>query len=64
MSNNNDTGASIVGCLLSIYAIVSQIMSVVFFVQYCKGDDSLVEIIFIDSVLSELKGILWIFFIW
>ena len=51
--SNNDTGASIVGWLLSIYAIVSQIMSVVFFVQYCKADDSLVEIIFIDSVLSE-----------
>lgn len=62
MSYNN-VGSSIVGCLLSIYAIVSQIMSVVFFVQYCKADDSLVEIIFIDSVLSELKGILWIFFI-
>ena len=39
-------------------------MTVVFFIQYCKADDSLLEIIFIDSILSELKGLLWIFFIW
>ena len=45
------------------YFIVSQIMTLVFFIQYCRTD-SIVEIIFIDSVLSEIKGLLWIFFIW
>ena len=39
-------------------------MTVVFFVEYCKKDDSILEIVFIDSVLSELKGLFWIFFVW
>ena len=47
-----------------IYLIVSQIMTVVFFIQYCRTDDSLLKIILIDPILSELKGLLWIFFIW
>ena len=48
--------------LIWAYGIMSQIMSLVFFVRYCRTD-SLLEIIFIDTWLSELKGILWIFFI-
>lgn len=48
--------------IAGLYTIVSQIMSFVFFVQYCRTD-SMFEIIFIDSWLSELKGIFWIFFI-
>ena len=60
----DDTLSGILGFLLWGYGIVSQIMSLVFFTQYCKSDDSLLEIIFIDSVLSEIKGLLWIFFIW
>ena len=60
----DDTLSGILGFLLWGYGIVSQIMSLVFFIQYCKSDDSLLEIIFIDSVLSEIKGLLWIIFIW
>ncbi len=60
----DDTLSGIIGLFLWGYGIVSQIMSLVFFIQYCKSDDSLMEIIFIDSVLSEIKGLLWIFFIW
>lgn len=52
----------ILGILAGLYAIVSQIMTLVFFVEYCKVD-SLLEIIFIDPICSEFKGILWIFFI-
>lgn len=62
-NNAGDYLSMIAGLLFSLYIIVSQIMSVVFFIQYCKSDDSLPEIIFIDSILSELKGLLWIFFI-
>lgn len=54
---------NILGFLYAIYLIMSQIMSVVFFIQYCRTD-SLLEIIFIDSFLSEFKGLLWIIFIW
>lgn len=38
-------------------------MSVIFFIEYCRTD-SIVEIIFIDAILSEIKGLLWILFIW
>lgn len=62
--DRNETSGAILGFLLMVYTIVSQIMSLVFFIQYCKSDDSLVEIIFIDSILSEIKGLLWVFFIW
>ena len=49
--------------ILLIYIIISQIMTVVFFLEYCKKD-SFLEIVFLDSILSEFKGLLWIFFIW
>ena len=54
---------NILGFLYAIYLIMSQIMTVVFFIQYCRTD-SLLEIIFIDSFLFEFKGLLWIIFIW
>ncbi|ERJ75044.1 hypothetical protein HMPREF9148_02150 [Prevotella sp. F0091] len=51
------------GCLLYLYGIISQIMTIVFFIGYCRTD-SILEIIFIDGIISEAKGLLWIFFIW
>lgn len=54
---------NILGFLYATYLIMSQIMTIVFFVQYYRAD-SLLEIIFIDSFLSEIKGLLWIIFIW
>jgi len=54
---------SFLGILAWLYAIMSQIMTVIFFVQYCKTDP-LWEILLIDPILSEIKGILWIIFIW
>ena len=63
MSEGKNSGSNFLGILMWLYGIISQIMAIVFFVQYCK-QDSIVEIIFIDSILSEIKGILWIFFIW
>ena len=53
---------SIIGILIWIYGIISQIMTLVFFVQFCRTD-SFLEILFIDLWLSEIKGLLWIFFI-
>lgn len=61
MEKKNPFGI-VFGFLIWAYGIMSQIMSLVFFVRYCRTD-SLLEIIFIDTWLSELKGILWIFFI-
>ena len=46
-----------------MYVIVSQIATLVFFIGYCRTDPIL-KIILLDSILSEIKGVLWIFFIW
>lgn len=46
----------------TIYMIVSQIMAFVFFIQFCKTDPIL-KIILVDSWYSEIKGLLWPFFI-
>jgi hypothetical protein len=54
---------NIFAVIMWIYGIISQIMSLVFFIDFCRTD-SFLQILFIDTWLSELKGILWIFFIW
>lgn len=59
-----DLGQTILGIILWLYGIMSQIMAIVFFIGYCRSNDSILEIIFIDSWLSEIKGLLWIIFIW
>lgn len=50
--------------IIVAYIVMSQIMTVVFMVQFCQSDDSIARIIFVDTWLAELKGWLWIFFIW
>ena len=59
----HNIGSTILGFLVWVYMIVSQIMAIVFFIQYCRID-SLLKIIFIDTWLSEIKGLLWILVIW
>ena len=55
---------SVGGFLVGIYLLISQIMSIIFFVDVCKEWDSLLGIIFLGPLVAEFKGILWIFFIW
>ena len=52
----------LIGTIIWIYGIISQIMTFVFFVGFCKTD-SFLQILFVDTWLSEIKGLLWIFFI-
>jgi lipid-A-disaccharide synthase-like uncharacterized protein len=59
-----DLGKMILGIIFWLYSIISQIMTVVYFIEYCRTDDSLLKIILLDPILSEIKGILWIIFIW
>lgn len=63
MSNRDDSGSNIWGIIFGIYMLISQIMTVIFWIRYCKADDSILELIFIDPIISEIKGLLWIFFI-
>lgn len=62
MGENNSSSA-VLSFVIGIYMLISQIMTLVFFVDYCKADDSLLKIIMVDPILAELKGLLWIFFI-
>lgn len=54
---------SVVTALLWIYGIISQICTVYFWWQYAK-EDSFISVLTVDVLLAELKGLLWIFFIW
>jgi len=49
--------------LLGIYILISQVMTIVFFIDICKVWDSFVGIILFGPIWAELKGLLWIFFI-
>lgn len=62
MGENNSSSA-VLSFVIGIYMLISQIMTLVFFVDYCKADDSLLKIILVDPILAELKGLLWVFFI-
>lgn len=59
----NNSSSAVLSFVIGIYMLISQIMTLVFFVDYCKADDSLLKIILVDPILAELKGLLWIFFI-
>lgn len=61
--DTENKASGVFGCMMSLYLLASQIATIVFFIGYCRTD-SLLEIIFIDSILSEIKGLIWIFFIW
>ena len=54
--------SGILGFIIGAYLLISEIMSVVFFIGYCKID-SIARIIFVDAWLSHVKGYLWPFFI-
>lgn len=58
-----DALITVLGIIGTLYFIISQIMSVIFFVGYCRSDDSMLKIIIVDPILAELKGLLWVFFI-
>lgn len=61
--NRTKTGQNAIGFLLWAYFIVAQIMAIYFWWQYAK-EDSFLATISVDVLLAELKGFLWIFFIW
>ena len=50
--------------LAVIYFILSQIFSIIFFVDICKEWDSWVAIIFVGPIWAEIKGLLWIISVW
>jgi 6-phosphogluconate dehydrogenase len=63
MSKASEIGSNVFGVVAGLYFFVSQIMSVYFWWQYAKVDNFLITIT-LDVFIAELKGFLWIFFIW
>lgn len=61
MDSENNV-SSVLGCLVGLYFFIAQIAAAIFFIEYCRTD-SILEIIFLDTFFSEIKGLLWIFFI-
>ena len=51
------------GILLGIYGLISQIFSIIYFIDICKEWDSLLAIILVGPFVAEFKGLLWIFFL-
>ena len=59
MENNSNVGS----ILLMIYFIISQVATLYFWWEWAQHH-SFLSTLFIGPFVSELKGILWIFFIW
>jgi hypothetical protein len=62
--NNSSFWGALLAVLYWIYGIVASISTIVFFIEYCKEWDSIIKIIFLGPILSALKGMLWIIYIW
>ena len=61
--NNSSSGWDVfLGLVFGLYIVISQVMTVIFYVEYVKADD-IWEAITIDPILAELKSLVWPFFI-
>ena len=49
--------------LIWAYLAISQVMSIIFFVELCKDWDNILGIIFLGPIVAEFQGLLWPFFI-
>lgn len=50
--------------LAGIYLIISQVMSIIFYIDICREWDSILGIILFGPFVAEFKGLFWIFTIW
>ena len=60
--STSDTLQTILGAVIGIYFIISQIITIVFWWKMMK-EDSFFMGIFVDPFIAEFKGLLWPFFI-
>jgi len=61
--SNNDSGSGFFMILYYIYMVVSQIFTLYFWWQWAQ-DHGFWNSILIGPIVGEIKGLLWIFFIW
>jgi hypothetical protein len=63
MSYDSESQSNFGTKILAIYLFISQLYTLLNWWQYIKAD-SFITSITIDPILAELKGLLWIVFIW
>jgi hypothetical protein len=61
--SNNESKTNILSIAGIIYLVISQIMMLYFWYDWTQGHGFLSSC-FIGPIVAELKGLLWIFFIW
>jgi hypothetical protein len=61
--SNNENGIGFFGIILYLYLIISQIATLYFWWEWAQNNGFWSSII-IGPIVGELKGLLWIFFIW
>ncbi|HRL70223.1 MAG: hypothetical protein KA463_02625 [Flavobacterium sp.] len=61
MSYNNGTNIWVI--IGYIYLIISQFMAIYFWWQWAN-ENSFLSSILVGPVVGEIKGLLWIFFVW
>jgi hypothetical protein len=61
--SKNDNGSNVLSIIGVIYLIISQIMTCYFWWQWAQGHGFWSSML-IGPLVGELKGLLWIFFIW
>lgn len=61
--SNNDGGTSMIKIIAYLYLFTSQIMTLYFWWLWAQ-DHGFWSSIFIGPIVGEIKGLLWIFFVW
>jgi hypothetical protein len=61
--SNNDNGSNTLVIIGYIYLTISQIMALYFWWLWAQ-DHNFLSSVFIGPIIGEIKGLLWIFFIW
>lgn len=61
--SRSDSGTNILTFIIAVYLLISQIMTLYFWWLWSQ-DHGFWSTVFIGLIVGELKGLLWIFFIW
>jgi len=58
-----ETKPDLISVLITVYFIISQFATLYFWWEWAHHH-SFLSTVFLGPVVSEIKGLLWIFFIW
>ncbi len=61
--SEKETGDNILSFIIIVYFLASQVMAVRFWIEWF-ADHTLINSIFLGTLVAEFKGLLWVLFIW